>query len=206
MKKILAVLIAAMLPLAAFADDTAFILNKIESQNSNVKTLSGPFTQTRTVAAAKTSMEMTGNVYYSADGKFSLLYTKPQGDFFIVNGNIITMFRGGKKTQFDISKTPAVSSLSHALLYSVAGKVRSLAAEANADYAVVEKEGAFIVTITARKKEVKGYAKIVLTYDSKSCLLKNMYMEEFTGVSNEYKMGTITKNPSLGEDKFTPTK
>jgi len=203
MRRILLSAIAFIMPMMAFAgNNDAYILSKIESSNESLKTAECVFTQTRAVPAAKTSVAMDGNFYFTNENKLALLYNKPAGEYFVVNGNTLSMNKGGKKTSYDLTKVPMMNSLVKTLFNCVQGRVRYLAVEVNADYAVEETSTAYVVTLTAKKKEVKGYAKIVLTYNKKTCILEEMLMEEFSGVTNSYKFSSIKKNVAVSDDKF----
>lgn len=195
MKRFLITLAAATFSLAAFADNSAYILSHIESLNANVKTLSARFEQTKTMPGGKVNIKSEGDFEYALEGdKFSMIYSKPAGENFIIDGKTLSMCRGGKSSKFDLTKTPSMNALANTLLYSVKGTLRRLSNEVNANIATEETSKEYIVTLTAKKKEAKGYAKIVLSYDKNSCILQDMLMEEFTGIKTEYKMLGIKKN------------
>jgi len=203
MRHFITLAIAMVLPFMAFAgNNDAFILSTIEARNETLKTAECTFTQVRAVPAAKTSVDMAGALYFDVNKKLSMLYTKPAGEYFVVNGDILKMNKGGKKNQFDLTKVPMMNSLCKTLFCCIQGKIRTLAVEVNADVAVEETANSYIVTLTAKKKEVKGYSKIVLTYNKKTCLIDEMVMEEFTGVRNSYKMTSLKKNVNIPEEKF----
>lgn len=192
-----------VLPFVAFAgNNDAFILSQIEAKNETLKTAECTFTQVRAVPAAKTSVDMAGELYFDSSKKLAMLYSKPSGEYFVVNGDILKMNKGGKKNQFDLTKVPMMNSLCKTLFCCIQGKIRTLAVEVNADCAVGETATSYVVTLTAKKKEVKGYAKIVLTYNKKTCLIDEMVMEEFTGVKNTYKMTSLKKNVTISENKY----
>jgi len=203
MKRIFTSILSVVLPVLAFAgSNDAFILSEIESKNERINTAECVFTQVRAVPAAKTSVDMSGILYFDASKKISMLYDKPAGEYFIVNGNNLTMNKGGKKTAIDLAKVPSMNSLCKTLFYCIQGKIRTLAVEVNADCAVDETATDYVVTLTAKKKEVKGYAKIILSYNKKTGIIDEMKMEEFTGVTNTYKITSAKKNVQISPDKF----
>lgn len=203
MKKILLALAAAFsIQAVGFAgSNDSFILSKIESSNETVKSLTATFTADRTVTASGLKSTGNGDLYFTP-GRLSMLYNTPAGEYFIINGNQMSMNRNGRKAVYDLTKTPMMSGLSKMLLCSIQGKVRTLAVDVNADIAVSETSSSYVVTLTAKKKEVKGYAKIVITYSKTGCIIQSLETDEFSGVVTVYTMAGTKKNAAIDDGKF----
>ena len=120
----------------------------------------------------------------------------------IINGNQFYMVRSGKKLLFDTDKNPPMRSLRNTLLYCLQGKLRTLAADNDAELTVAEDAKGYTITLTARKKAVRGYQTIVLRYSKTNNLLMTMEMNEFSGNSTIYTMSDYKTNGQIDAAKF----
>lgn len=177
MKKILTTLTLLVSALSLFAQGGKNITNAAFRE---VRT---PVTQDAQV------IKLTGKMTYKADNYLSLNYDN--GELFLIDGDKMTINMDGQKNDFDLTKNLMMRSLSHVLLYSMEGKFDALAAEQKCDIKTETKNGQYIVTLTAKKRGVKGYGMIVVTYDDKTKSIRSMRMDEFTGASTYYEL--ITK-------------
>ena len=177
-------------------------LEKIEKTGKELRSAESHFLHNRTIQASGKVIKMEGNLFYSADDRLAMRYTKPSTDLLVIDGTKFFLSRGGVSNTFDTSKNPMMESLRSTLLDCVAGRVEKVASGNNADLAVKEDASSYIVTLTARQKAVRGYSRIVLTYRKSDCFLVKMRMEEFTGVTNTYIMDKIVKNPTVSSESF----
>lgn len=193
--------IAFLLALLAFATLHASndaTLAKIASGNQKVNSLIINFSQTK-VLANKQSQSLNGVLYYTNEGKMAMNYEKPAGDRFVISGNKVMHIKSGKRKTFDMAKTASVKSLANSLLWALSGQVQKVADANNADIAVEESSDNYTVTLTARKRQVKGYAKLVLIYSKKNGLLQSLSMEEFNHVVNTYSMQSVKSNTAIAD-------
>ena len=142
------------------------------------------FTQTKTIKASGKKIVSEGTYSFKAPDQLVMQYTKPEGDFFIIDGPIIRLDMRGTAAELDTTNNPVAKAQRNTLLNSLTGNYKAIATEMDASLAETEKGGVKTVTITANKKAAKGYSKLVLTY--KAGTLKNMILEEFNGISTEY--------------------
>lgn len=147
------------------------------------------FREVRTPATADSEvMTLTGKLNYKADNYLCLNYDN--GELFLVDGNKMVIDQNGQRAEFDLSKNIMMRSLSHVLLYSMQGKLDDLAVEQKCDIKKESIKGQQVVTLTAKKRGVKGYGMIVVSYDEKTKSIRNMRMDEFTGASTFYELVT----------------
>ncbi|MGN0186618.1 MAG: outer membrane lipoprotein carrier protein LolA [Paludibacteraceae bacterium] len=183
-----------------FADDTV-ILDKIEQAGTAAKTLSTTFRQMKVVAATGSKTQLNGTLYFVAPDKMAQHYNSAD-EALVINGKQFYMMRNGKKMLFDTDKNLPMRNLRNTLLYCLQGTVRTLAKENDADLTVAEDAKGYTVTLTARKKAVRGYKTIVLRYSKNNYLLTTMEMNEFSGNSNIYTMDDYTINAQIEAAKF----
>lgn len=176
MKKLLTIVIA-MLTFAASAQ-------KVECH----------FTQTKFIKASGKTVESEGNFKFNSnENKLEMNYTKPAGDYFIIDGKTIKINLHGKKSVVDAEKNAAMRVQRNTLMNCLSGNWKKAAEDNNAVTTQTEKGGNKIVTLTAPKTSPRGYAKIVITYRKSDNLPVEMVMEEFNGTVTTYKLSNIVK-------------
>ncbi len=207
MRSILLTCLCALCTLFAQAQDTA-VLQSIEQANAKIKNLESPFTQVQTSIVKGESIESKGILYLNGTNQMAMHYETPSTDLLIINGSDFYLSRGKRQKLYNTEKNATMRRLANTLLLCLHGKPQQLAAETESSQLTVEKTAkAYIVTLTTTKKQVRGYAKIVLTYDLNTKLLTNMQMDEFDGNSTTYSMSKIKTNAPIDASVFnTPKK
>lgn len=175
MKKILTIVIA-MFTFAASAQ-------KVEAR----------FTESKFIKATGKTLEAEGTFkLYSAD-KMEMTYTKPAGDYFKIDGKILSMNLRGKKSTVDTEKNATVRTQRNTLMNCLNGKWEQAATDNNAETSVVEKGGNKVVTLSVKKAAPRGYSKITITYRKSDNFPVELVFEEFNGTVTTYKMSNIVK-------------
>lgn len=146
------------------------------------------FKQVKHIVATGKDVEMSGTIKLEGDNYLELNYTNPQGDYFIINGNKVKVNMNGKKNEVNTNRNARVRSQAATLMNCVTGNWRQAAADNDTETEIVEKNGSKTITLTAKKKQSRGYSRIVLTYEEKSGHLTKLVLEEFGGVVNTYTM------------------
>lgn len=184
---VLAAILAFSFPSICIAGDSDALIEQITNKNSSAKTRSGKFVEERK-RHGKQAQDLEGELVYEPEGKLSMNYSKPSGDFFIIEDGFLSMKNNGVENKFDLSRNKPMKSLSDLLISSFAGKLQDFASQ-NACTISAEKTSTSVqVTLEATKKAVKGYSKVIVDYDPKTFLLSSMVMEEFDGSVTTYKM------------------
>ena len=152
----------------------------------NAQTLLCTFTQDRTIQATGKVIHSAGTIMFEKPDKLNMDYTDPEGDFLIISGPMLHSNTMGQTLNVDTSKNPRFRALRNTLLNCITGEYETAAAENDADLEVSEKKGTKTVTMTARKPQPRGYSKIAIEYNTKNLPVR-MVLEEFNGISTEYK-------------------
>jgi len=168
MKKIL---VFAMLLAAAFS--------------AGAQNFEGTFTQTKTLKVSKKTIKSAGNISFTSPDQLALIYTKPDGDYFIIDGPFVRMDLRGVQADLDASTNKAILAQRNAILYSIQGKYEEIAKEMDADCTVTNGKAGKHVSIKVRKTKPKGYSGMELDYNKAGRITK-MVLEEFGGISTEY--------------------
>lgn len=175
MKKILTIVIA-MLTFAASAQ-------KVEAR----------FTESKFIKASGKTIEAEGNLKLFSADKMELRYTKPAGDYFIIDGKTMSTSVKGKKTVVDTEKNAAMRTHRNTLMNCVNGNWKQAASDNNAETSVAEKGANKVVTLSAKKSAPRGYSKIIITYRKSDNLPIELVFEEFNGIVTTYKISNIVK-------------
>jgi outer membrane lipoprotein-sorting protein len=149
----------------------------------------GTFTQAKTLKASGKVIKSEGNITFTAPDQLAMLYTNPDGDYFIIDGPLVRMDLRGVALDVDSKTNKLVASQRNALLYSIAGDYEKVAKEMDADVTVTQKNGGKHVVIKARKVTPKGYSGLELDY-GKNGRITRLVLEEFGGISTEYVLNT----------------
>lgn len=175
MKRILTI-VFAMLAFAASAQ-------KVEAR----------FTESKFIKASGKTVEAEGTLKLNSTDKFELRYTKPAGDYFIIDGKMMSTSVKGKKTVVDTEKNAAMRTHRNTLMNCVNGNWKQAATDNNASTSVVEKGANKVVTLSAKKSAPRGYSKIMITYRKSDNIPVELVFEEFNGTVTTYKISNIVK-------------
>ena len=152
---------------------------------AGAQSFEGTFTQAKTIKVSGRVVKSEGNISYTAPDQLAMLYTNPDGDYFIIDGPYLRMDLRGVALDVNTDNNKTVKSQRNAIIYSIAGRYDEIAEEMDADCTVTPRGGGKHVSIKVRKTLPKGYSGLELDYD-KSGQLTRMVLEEFGGISTEY--------------------
>lgn len=145
----------------------------------------GTFVQTKTLKVSGKTIKSEGTISYTAPDQLAMLYTKPDGDYFIIDGPIVRMDMRGVTADVNTSGNKAVQAQRNAILYGIQGKYEDIAKDLDADCTVTPVKGGKHVVIKVRKTMPKGYSGMQLDYNRNGRITR-MVLEEFGGISTEY--------------------
>ena len=151
------------------------------------------FTQSKLIKASGKTIESEGNLKLYSNDKLEMNYSKPAGDYFIVDGKTVKMNIKGNKSVVDTEKNASIRGMRNTLMNCITGNWKQAATDNNAESSVVEKGANKMVTLTAKKTGTRGYSKIIITYRKSDNLPVELVLEEFNGTVTTYKMSNIVK-------------
>lgn len=176
-------------------------LTKIKKQNEGYQTWSAVFAEQQKLASGKV-IDLKGVIRFARPTKMWMDYSVPDTDLLIINGADFYMARGGRTSLFNTEKNKRMRQLSATLLYCMMGDVEELATMVDAEVNVTENDTLFTVVLAARRKQVRGYSRIILSYDKRSSLLCRMQMDEFGGGSSVYVLSEHKTNEVFSPEVF----
>lgn len=193
MKKLAVALIAFMAVVlsvnaAEISESTKAILTKIEKANASVTTITSPVTETKTMPNGKQFVS-NGNFSFSSPSLLAIRYTKPEGDYLIINTeDIAQKKKNGKSFNMSLKKNERMQVLSSTLLNCISGKLIALAEMHNATVKSSEANGVITLTFTADAKAAKDFKMIELTYDKATMRIKTMALTDKNNIVTKYTM------------------
>lgn len=173
MKRIYLIVTAILFSVAAFAQ----------------KGIDTDFTQTKLMKVSGKTTDKAGHITFDGNDQLSMTYTTPEGDYFIIEGNMVKINMDGKKAELDAEKVKMVKLQRATLLNCLSGNWEQAAADNNADLTVSESKSTKTISIVAKGKVQKGgYKSVELTYRLSDNVLTKMVLEEAIGIINTYEI------------------
>ncbi len=199
MKKLAVLIIASLV--AAFSANAAEIsaqaksvLSAIENANASITSIQSPVTENRTLPNGKNFVS-EGTFYFTSPNLLAIRYTKPEGDYLVVNATEIAQKKKqGKTFKFALAKNRTMQDLSNTLLWCISGKLIKLAEANNATVTVSEANGVINVVFKAEGASGRDFKKIELTYDAATKRIKTMALTDKNNIVTKYTMS----NPQYG--------
>lgn len=153
--------------------------------NAGAQSFESTFVQTKTLKMTGKKIVSEGTISYTEPANLAMLYTKPDGDYFIVDGPYLRFDLRGISLDVDTSTNKTVRIQRNAILYGIQGKYEDIAKEMDADLDVSNVKGGKHVVIKVRKPALKGYTGMELDYNAKGRITR-MVLQEAGGISTEY--------------------
>lgn len=147
------------------------------------------FTQTRVMKVSGKTTTKAGHLVFDGIDQLSMIYSEPEGEFFIIDGNMVKINLDGKRAEIDATKVKMVKLQRATLLNCLSGNWEQAAIDNNAEATVTEEGGYSHILIKAKGRVPRGgYSSVELTYRMSDHILTRMVLEETNGVVNTYEM------------------
>lgn len=199
MKKISFIFAALLLAVSCFANNDA-VIKAIKSANASYKNVVCDFEQAKHLKIVKEPVLSAGKLYYEGE-KMSMLYTQPEGEYFKITENTLSMKSGKNKMNKTLKGDSPFMLLRNLLIYSMKGDINALAemAKSNVEYKSTASQDQFV--FTSKEKISKGYNKIVLYFNKSSHILEYMELHQPTGNYTTYTLKNIKTGGVIPADK-----
>ena len=153
--------------------------------NAGAQSFESTFVQTKTLKMTGKKIVSEGTITYTEPASLAMIYSKPDGDYFIVDGPYLRFDLRGISLDVNTDTNKSVRIQRNAILYGIQGKYEEIAKEMDADLTVSDVKGGKHVVIKVRKPALKGYTGMELDYNAKGRITR-MVLEEAGGISTEY--------------------
>ena len=173
MKHITLTILAVLFSLTAFAQQT----------------FDTDFTQTKVMKLSGKTTNKVGHIVFDGKDQLQMIYSEPQGDYFIIEGDKVKINMDGKKADLDANKVKMVKLQRATLLNCLSGNWEQAAIDNNAETTITESKGLKTISINAKGKVPKGgYKSVELTYRISDGGMVKMVLEEAIGIINTYEI------------------
>ena len=173
MKHITMIILAVLFSVSAFAQQT----------------FDNDFTQTKVMKVSGKTTEKVGHITFDGKDQLSMIYSEPEGEYFIIEGDQVKINMDGKKADLDANKVKMVKLQRATLLNCLSGNWEQAAVDNNADSTVTEDKEFRNILIKARGKVPRGgYSSVDLTYRLSDGVMVKMVLEEAIGIINTYEI------------------
>lgn len=173
MKHITLIIIAMLLSVAAIAQQT----------------YDTDFTQVKLMKVSGKTTDKAGHITFDGNDQLTMTYIQPEGEYFIIEGNMVKINMDGKKAELDAEKVKMVGLQRATLLNCLSGNWEQAAEDNNADLTITEEGGLKTVSIVAKGKVPRGgYNSVELTYRLSDGMMTKMVLVEAIGIQNTYEM------------------
>jgi hypothetical protein len=173
MKHITLIILAVLFSVSAFAQQT----------------YDADFTQTKLLKVSGKTTEKSGHLIFDGNDHLSMIYSEPEGEYFIIEGNLVKINMDGKKAELDAEKAKMIKLQRSTLLNCLSGNWEQAAEDNNADITITEDKDFRNILIKARGKVPRGgYSSVELTYRLSDGVMFKMVLEEGTGIINTYEI------------------
>ena len=167
------IILAVLLSVSAFAQQT----------------FDTDFTQSKLMKVSGKTTEKVGHLVFDGNDHLSMIYSEPEGEYFIIEGNMVKINLDGKKADLDAEKVKTVKLQRATLLNCLSGNWEQAAEDNNAELTVTEDKGFRNVLIKAKGKVPRGgYSSVELTYRLSDGVMIKMVLEEGIGIINTYEI------------------
>ena len=147
------------------------------------------FTQTKVMKVSGKTTEKVGHITFDGKNQLSMIYSEPEGEYFIIEGDQVKINMDGKKADLDANKVKMVKLQRATLLNCLSGNWEQAAVDNNADSTVIEDKEFRNILIKARGKVPRGgYSSVDLTYRLSDGMMVKMVLEEAIGIVNTYEI------------------
>lgn len=160
--------------------------------SAGAQTIESLFVQTRTIQASGKKVVSEGTFSFTAPDQLAMLYTKPDGDYIIIDGPFVRTMTKGTEVNLDTRSNAQAKKLSSTLLNCITGNYKQVAEDNDGELSVSEKGGVKTVTIKARKPAPRGYSGVTVKY-RKDGTATEMTLDEFGGISTHYLLKDIQR-------------
>ena len=201
MKRVLLIVLIAVMPLLAMAQSKEEIIGQIESISSKVESLECDFVQTKHLKLLNDKMISYGKMYYQQPNMLRWEYSKPYTYTFILNSTQVLLKSSQREDVVDINKNKIFKEIARMMMNSVVGSC--LSDESTFDVSIAECGGEWVATLIPVRRDMKQmWRKLVLHFNrERGCVVK-VEMHENSGDYTVIDLKNIHQNTPLDKSLF----
>ncbi len=207
-------LFVAAPPAPVFAADTisaSAILNKVQKKYKAIKTLSAGFTQESLQPGIEQpgmaqAGHASGTVYFKKPGKMRWVYTEPEGEQVLSDGEKLWIFQPDLAQVIETQVGDGASKVAMEFLIGTIGS-EGLKKDFFPPELLKGKNNAYVILLKPRVAQ-GNLKELYITVDKKELLITQTTVKDAFGVETRVKLTKLKINPKLKDSffKFKPKK
>lgn len=175
--------------------------SRIESVSALNKSIQCDFVQTKKVKNIKGEIVSNGEFYYDNSGMMALIYSQPQGDRVLINGETFTVVTAGKKIEGKAGDNPMMMQICNMLQACMSGDVTKLGRGWQMN--IEENELRYSVTLQPSDRRTRKYIEsLLMRFDKQDMTLSELRMNETSGGYTNYTFTNKEINGDIDPLKF----
>jgi outer membrane lipoprotein-sorting protein len=179
------------------------LLGRLDRAASQVRTLSGEFTQKSRIKLFKQELSSTGRMAFERPRRVRWEYLRPDASTLILDGDQATLrAEGGPPQTFDLAKDAAMRAVFDQLtLWLGGGGLAGARASYDVAAAGSEAEPVLVLSPKPGTAAAKTFARIELRFDRR-LLLRSILLREVSGDEKEITFTKMERDVKLPPDEF----
>lgn len=176
---------AVLLSVLGMAAQQDAAIQFVASKNKDVKAHFA-FVQNDVDPVVKKSETLKGTLIFAAPRKLSMIYSTPEGDRFVIDGNKLERVKGMKSNKVDLTKVKSMAGLANLLCNAMMGKIEDIQKETNAEMTYNQGKTTHDFIFKSGKKSKSYYKEVEMRYDNKTGRAVYLKLVEKSGKYSEY--------------------
>lgn len=138
------------------------------------------------------SETLKGKLTFAAPRKLSMIYSVPEGDKFVIDGDFLVNVKGKKTNKVNLKKVKSMAGLADLLCNAMMGKISEIEHDTKSVMTFTSGKTTFVFVFKADKKSRSYYKEVEVRYDKKTGRIVYMKLIEKSGKYSEYQMTAKT--------------
>lgn len=178
------------------------VIAKIDKSALAIQTMQCHFTQVKSMALMKNSLNSQGTMYFKKPNKLRWQYTTPYDYTFILNNGKAYMKSAKSTTTVDVNKNKMFRQITDVIMNCLIGG--NLSKTSYFKIAMYKSGNTTYAVLTPLKKELKQiYSTITLHFNSSLTMVTKVEMKEKNGDKTTITLSDIKLNGNISEKTFS---
>jgi outer membrane lipoprotein-sorting protein len=174
---------------------------QFQARQSETKTWAANFSQTLAMPGMAKPVESSGSLAYRAPNQLRMDFTKPEGEFVLVNRDALFIQKAGKR----VSEKSLTRDTAGRPFLSLLGLLRGQPPEEESMYAAeISREDGKYILVLNRKPEASTRApkRITNIIDADSLEIREVLVELPNGGTLRYAFSGVIRNRAIPDERF----
>lgn len=173
---------------------------RFSEASKNISSLSGTFTQQKSISALTETITSKGKLWFKKDNKVRLDYATPFSYQVIINGDKMLVKDAEKKTEMNAGSNKLFQQMNGIIVDCMRGTILD---SKDFDVKAFEDEGSYLIELTPVSKSLKQFlSTIVLIVDRKNNTPTSIQLNEPSGDKTEISVSNKVINGFIADEVF----